>query len=126
MFNYGSDTYKNLDKTSQVETFRKNAILCADYVCEYIKNCPKRQVFPDVEPGYLRPLLPKLPPNQPEPFQAVLEDLHKHIMPGTLHWQHPDMYAYFPMGNVPCNVLADILITACGGVGFSWVCVIYV
>lgn len=122
MFIYGSsDSYKKFDKDSQIETFRKNATLCADYVCEYIQNVTKRPVYPDVKAGYLRPLLPRLPPQQPEPFRTMLQDFHKHIIPGTLHWDHPDMYAYYPHGNAPCNALSDILITAIGGVGSSWV-----
>lgn len=34
---------------------------------------------------------------------------------------HPNFYAYFPCGNSYPNILADMLSTAFGGVGFSWV-----
>lgn len=122
MFSYGgSEMHIRFDRETQLDYFRKNAILCADYICEYIKNAPKRSVYPDVKPGYLRPLLPKEPPQDPEPFQQMLQDFHKLIIPGTLHWNHPDMYAYYPHGTAPCNALSDILITAIGGVNFSWV-----
>lgn len=122
MFSSSSaDCYKKLDKESQLTLFRKSAQLTADYVCEYLRNVTKRPCFPDVKPGYLRKLIPKNAPQEPEPFQQMLDDYHNFIIPGTMHWQHPDMYAYFPAGNALPNVLAEMLGTACGGVGFSWV-----
>lgn len=51
----------------------------------------------------------------------MLTDFDELVIPGTLHWQHPDMYAYFPDGNSFSNILADILANVIGGVGFSWV-----
>lgn len=51
----------------------------------------------------------------------MLEEFDKNIMPGILHWQHPDNYAYFNCGNGLTNALADMLISSCGGVSFSWV-----
>ncbi len=41
-----------------VEDFRKNAKEVVDYICSYFKNVSKYDVAPDVEPGYLKPLLP--------------------------------------------------------------------
>lgn len=111
----------DLDQISQIEAFRKNAQLCVDYVCDYTKNVANWLVFPDVTPGYLRPLLPRNPPENPEHFKDMLKDFQECIIPGTMHWQHPNMYAYFACGNSFSNVLADMLATAIGGVGFSWV-----
>lgn len=51
----------------------------------------------------------------------MLSDFDKLIVPGTCHWLHPNFYAYFPGGNSYPNILADMLSTAFGGVGFSWV-----
>lgn len=60
-------------------------------------------------------------PSEPESFRATLDDFEKKVMPATLHWRHPDNYAYFGSGNGLSNVLADMLIASCGGVAFSWV-----
>lgn len=40
-------------------------------------------MLPAVEPGYLLPLLPSECPQDPEPWQDVMKDLQKHIMPGV-------------------------------------------
>ena len=109
------------DIDAQITAFRQDAETCVNYVCEYTKTVDKQPVFPDVTPGYLRKLLPKNAPKTPEAFMDMLKDFHQFIIPGTMHWVHPDMYAYFPCGNSFSNVLADMLATSFGGVGFSWV-----
>lgn len=121
MFFFNSETdFKSLDKESQIETFRKNAKTCVDYICEYTSTVQKRPIFPSVEPGYLRKLLPPKAPEEPEDFKQMLDDFDKFVMPGIMHWKHPDFYAYFNCGNSLPNILGDMLSTGCGGVGFSW------
>ncbi|KAB7502154.1 hypothetical protein Anas_09392 [Armadillidium nasatum] len=41
-----------------------------------------RRVLPDVEPGYIRDLLPNHLPEEPQKFEAIMEDIEKIIMPG--------------------------------------------
>ncbi|OPJ68363.1 hypothetical protein AV530_006019 [Patagioenas fasciata monilis] len=64
--------------------FRKRGKEMVDYVADYLENIDKRQVFPDVEPGYLRPLIPDCAPQDPESFEDVFKDIEKIIMPGEL------------------------------------------
>ena len=54
----------------------------------------------EVEPGRVRAQLPPSPPEQPEPFEAVLDDLDRFVLPGLTHWQHPGFYALLPGGRV--------------------------
>lgn len=42
-------------------------------------------------------------------------------MPGVVHWNHPRFFAYFPSGNSYPSVLGDMLSSAIGSIGFSWV-----
>ncbi|XP_014227242.1 aromatic-L-amino-acid decarboxylase-like [Trichogramma pretiosum] len=91
-----------------------------DYICEFMSNIHRRRVTPDVEPGYLRPLLPAEPPEQPESWEVIMDDVEKKIMPGITHWQHPRFHAYFPSGNSFPSILGDMLSDAIGCIGFSW------
>lgn len=50
-----------------------------------------------------------------------MDDFDKYLMPGVTHWKHPFFFAYFPAGGAYSQVLGDMLSTACGGVGFTWV-----
>ena len=36
---------------------------------------------------------------QGEPFEAVLADVERVILPGITHWQSPNLFAYFPANN---------------------------
>uniref|UniRef100_A0A8D0FQ43 Aromatic-L-amino-acid decarboxylase n=1 Tax=Strix occidentalis caurina TaxID=311401 RepID=A0A8D0FQ43_STROC len=63
--------------------FRKRGKEMVDYIADYLEKIEKRQVFPDVEPGYLRPLIPDCAPQDPESFEDVFKDIEKIIMPGA-------------------------------------------
>lgn len=58
---------------------------------------------------------------QPEPFTAIMKDFQEKIMPGIVHWNHPRFFAYFPSGNSFPSILGDLLSSAIGAIGFSWV-----
>lgn len=54
-----------------------------DYMADYIEGIEGRQVYPDVEPGYLRPLIPSCAPQEPDTYEAIMSDVEKIIMPGV-------------------------------------------
>lgn len=45
-----------------------------------------RRVLSNVEPGYLRPLLPSAPPEEGEKWDDIQKDIESKIMPGLTHW----------------------------------------
>ncbi|XP_054141039.1 aromatic-L-amino-acid decarboxylase isoform X3 [Melozone crissalis] len=100
--------------------FRKRGKEMVDYVADYLEKIEKRQVFPDVEPGYLRPLIADCAPQDPESFEDVFKDIEKIIMPGVTHWHSPYFFAYFPSASSFPALLADMLCGGIGCVGFSW------
>uniref|UniRef100_A0A8D0FPG2 Aromatic-L-amino-acid decarboxylase n=1 Tax=Strix occidentalis caurina TaxID=311401 RepID=A0A8D0FPG2_STROC len=100
--------------------FRKRGKEMVDYIADYLEKIEKRQVFPDVEPGYLRPLIPDCAPQDPESFEDVFKDIEKIIMPGVTHWHSPYFFAYFPAASSFPALLADMLCGGIGCVGFSW------
>uniref|UniRef100_A0A0K0EP18 Aromatic-L-amino-acid decarboxylase n=1 Tax=Strongyloides stercoralis TaxID=6248 RepID=A0A0K0EP18_STRER len=102
------------------EEFRVNGRKMVDYLVNYMKNIEKRRVVPEIEPGYLRDLIPKQPPQTAESYDQVMKDFENLIMPGVTHWQHPRFHAYFPAGNSWPSILAGMLSDALGCVGFSW------
>ncbi|KAH8868881.1 Tyrosine decarboxylase [Schistosoma japonicum] len=92
-----------------------------DFIMNYLQNIHKYSVLPNVEPGYLRHLLPDQPPKEPETWSIIFHDIEKYILPGLTHWQHPQFHAYFPAANSVPSIMADMLSTALGCNGFSWV-----
>ncbi|CAH1099325.1 unnamed protein product [Psylliodes chrysocephalus] len=91
-----------------------------DYICSYRENINTRRVTPNIEPGYLRKLLPLEAPENPEEWSKIMEDIEMKIMPGVTHWQHPRFHAYFPSGNSYPSILGDLLSAGTGAIGFSW------
>jgi aromatic-L-amino-acid decarboxylase len=77
-------------------------------------------VLSQVEPGAIRASLPSAPPDGPEPFSAVLDDLDNVLLPGLTHWQSPRFFAYFATTGAEPGVLAELLIAGLNQVGILW------
>ncbi|KAJ8679591.1 hypothetical protein QAD02_015378 [Eretmocerus hayati] len=103
-----------------IEEFRVHGKEMVDYICNYMRTLEGKRVTANVDPGYLRPLLPNEAPMKAESFDAIMRDVEYKIMPGITHWQHPRFHAYFPSGNSFPSILADMLSDAIGCIGFSW------
>ncbi|KAG9345057.1 hypothetical protein JZ751_009598 [Albula glossodonta] len=100
--------------------FRRRGKEMVDYIADYLESIEQRQVYPDVQPGYLRSLIPEEAPEQPDSYEDVVRDIERVIMPGVTHWHSPYFYAYYSTGNSYPSLLADMLSAAIGCVGFSW------
>ncbi|MFP3901846.1 MAG: pyridoxal-dependent decarboxylase [Acidimicrobiia bacterium] len=91
-----------------------------DWVAGYLETIEEHPVVPDVAPGDVRSWLPPSPPEVPEPFERVLADLDRIVVPGTTHWQHPGFHAYFPANTSGPAILADIVSGGLGTQGMLW------
>uniref|UniRef100_A0A674DDW1 Aromatic-L-amino-acid decarboxylase n=1 Tax=Salmo trutta TaxID=8032 RepID=A0A674DDW1_SALTR len=100
--------------------FRRRGKEMVDLIADYLENIEQRTVYPDVEPGYLRSLIPEEAPEDPDTYEDVVKDIERVIMPGVTHWHSPYFYAYFPTANSFPAMLADMLSGAIGCIGFSW------
>jgi aromatic-L-amino-acid decarboxylase len=63
---------------------------------------------------------PASPPDQPEPFSAVLADLDRVLLPGLSHSQHPRWFAYFAITGSEPGILAELLIAGLNQLGILW------
>ncbi|XP_040602583.1 aromatic-L-amino-acid decarboxylase isoform X3 [Mesocricetus auratus] len=100
--------------------FRRRGKEMVDYIADYLEGIEGRAVYPDVEPGYLRPLIPTAAPQEPDAYEDIIKDIEKIIMPGVTHWNSPFFFAYFPTANSYPSMLADMLCGAVSCVGFTW------
>lgn len=55
-------------------------------VINYYDTIEDRRVLSNVEPGYLKKLLPDGPPQDGEPWSDIQKDIETKIMPGLTHW----------------------------------------
>jgi aromatic-L-amino-acid decarboxylase len=102
------------------EEFRAFGHRLVDWIADYRAGVSSRPVRSRVEPGSIRSQLPKSPPEEGEPMDAVLSDVEKIVLPGLSHWQHPRFFGYFPSNGELSSVLGDYLSTGLGVLGLSW------
>lgn len=91
-----------------------------DRIADYRARVAEHAVMPGVEPGAIRSQLPGSPPDAGEPFDAIMTDVDRIIMPGLMHWQHPSFFGFFPSNGALASVLGDFLSTGLGVIGLSW------
>src|SRR5207248_7486292 len=77
-------------------------------------------VLAQVEPGEIKRRLPPSPPEDPEPFSAVLRDLDEVLLDGVTHWQHPRYFAYFAVSSAEPAILAELLAATLNSVAILW------
>lgn len=78
-------------KIMNIDEFRVRGKEMVDYICEYLGTLESRRVTANVEPGYLRSLLPNEAPVKPETFEDIMRDVEAKIMPGV-RWK---IYEFF-------------------------------
>jgi aromatic-L-amino-acid/L-tryptophan decarboxylase len=103
-----------------VTDFREDGALALDWVASYLERLREYRVLADVEPGDVRAALPVSPPEEPEPFSAVLRDLDAALLPGMTHWQSPRFFAYFATTSTEPAILAELLAASLNQVGILW------
>jgi len=102
------------------DEFRAHGHRLIDLIADYRATIATRPVMAPTEPGAVRALLPAEPPRSPEPFDRVIEDLERLVMPALSHWQHPRFFGYFPANASLAGVLGDLVSTGLGVLGLSW------
>ncbi len=103
------------------EQFRAHGHEVVDWIADHMGRVESLPVRSQVAPGDVRALLPDAAPESGEPFADVLADLDRVVVPGLTHWQHPGFYAYFPANTSGPSVLGDLVSSALGVQGMSWV-----
>ena len=102
------------------EEFRRHGHAAIDWIADYWASLDDLPVRAQVAPGDVRRLLPASAPEDAEPFDAVLADLDRVVVPGLTHWQHPRFFAYFPANSSPAAILGDLLSSGIGAQGMIW------
>ncbi|WNV77408.1 pyridoxal-dependent decarboxylase [Geodermatophilus sp. DSM 44513] len=103
------------------EQFRRHGHEVVDWIADYWTRVDSLPVRSQLSPGDVRAALPEAPPERGEPFDAVLADLDRVVVPGLTHWQHPGFLAYFPANTSGPSVLGDLVSAGLGVQGMSWV-----
>jgi aromatic-L-amino-acid decarboxylase len=99
---------------------RADGAAALEWAARYLERVGELPVLAQVAPGEIRARLPEHPPQEPEPFSAVLRDLDEVLLDGITHWQHPRYFAYFATSSSEPAILAELLAAALNSVAILW------
>ena len=102
------------------DEFRRHGRAVVDWIADYYERIESYPVLSQVQPGEIRAGLPSTPPQQGEPFAAMLADIEPLIMPGVTHWQSPNFFAFFPANASFPAMLGDMLSSGLAVQGMLW------
>ena len=90
------------------EVFRKQLHQLADWIANFRENLGQIRVAPNAKPGAIRGAMPAQPPENAEPFDKILADIDRLIVPGMVHWSHPMFLGYFGWTQTGPGILGEI------------------
>jgi aromatic-L-amino-acid decarboxylase len=99
---------------------RDDGAAALEWAAAYLERVRELPVLATVEPGQVRASLPAVPPDEPEPFAAVLADLESTLLPALTHWQSPRFFAYIATTASEPGILAELLAASLNQVGILW------
>jgi aromatic-L-amino-acid/L-tryptophan decarboxylase len=102
------------------EEFRKQLHELADWVADFRENIESLRVAPNEKPGAIRAHLPKQPPEEGEPFEKILADVDRLIVPGMVHWAHPMFLGYFGWTTTAPGILGEIITAPLNVNAMTW------
>jgi aromatic-L-amino-acid/L-tryptophan decarboxylase len=91
------------------EEFREQLHELADWIADFRENIESLRVAPDDKPGAIRAQLPEQAPEEGEPFEEILADVDRLIVPGMVHWSHPMFLGYFGWTSTAPGILGEII-----------------
>ena len=102
------------------DEFRAHGKALIDWIADYYEQIEQYPVLSRAAPGEVRAALSADPPQTGEPFEAMMADVERIIMPGITHWQSPNFFAYFPANASFPSILGELLSAGLGAQGMIW------
>ena len=99
---------------------REHGRAVIDRIADYLAHPERVEVLPSLRPGDVREALPSSAPVEPEPFDRILADYDRLIVPYTTHWNHPGFFAYFGITASGPGILAEALAAALNVNAMLW------
>jgi len=100
--------------------FRKHGHELVEWIAAYLEHPEKYPILSRVQPGEIVAALPSSAPEEGEPFEAIMGDFERVLVPGLTHWNHPAFFAYFPITGSAPGVLAEFLSAALNQQAMLW------
>ena len=103
-----------------IAEFRKQLHELADWIADYREKIEAIRVAPNAKPGAIAAALPKQGPDVGEPFEKILADIERLIVPGMVHWGHPMFMGYFGWTSTAPGILGEIITAPLNVNAMTW------
>src|SRR5215510_16024669 len=100
--------------------FRRHDHAHVEWIADYFERVERYPVLARVKPGDITAALPGSAPEDGEPFESIMADFERVLVPGLTHWNHPGFLAYFDSCGSPPGVLAEFLCAALNQQAMLW------
>ena len=102
------------------DLFRKHLHELADWIADYRETIGDRRISPVAEPGAMARALPSAAPESGETIETILRDVYEFIVPGVVHWGHPQFMGYFRCTTTAPGILAEMIAAALNVNAMTW------
>ncbi|MEX0952916.1 MAG: pyridoxal-dependent decarboxylase [Nitriliruptoraceae bacterium] len=102
------------------DAFRAHGHRVVEWIADYLEGVGDLPVLAQIRPGQVRDALPAAAPDTSEPFDDIMADLDRVVLPGITHWNHPAFHGYFAITGSGPGVLAETIVAALNVNGMLW------
>ena len=102
------------------EEFRRQLHELADWIADFRQHIGSLRVAPNDKPGAIVAALPAEPPEEGEPFEKILRDVDRVIVPGMVHWSHPMFLGYFGWTTTAPAILGEMITAPLNVNAMTW------
>ncbi|HWM24040.1 MAG TPA: pyridoxal-dependent decarboxylase [Chthoniobacterales bacterium] len=102
------------------DVFRRHLHEVADWIADYRHNISARRISPSAKAGAILAALPAIPPEHPEALEDIFSDFEHLLLPGVVHWAHPQFMGYFGSTTTGPGILAEMIAAALNVVAMTW------
>src|SRR5437870_4655843 len=102
------------------EVFRKQLHELADWIADYREKIEERPISLNLKPGEVLSRLDRDPPETGTPFEKIFDEIDRVIVPGVVHWDHPQFMSYFGCTTTNPGILAEMITGALNVNTMTW------
>jgi aromatic-L-amino-acid/L-tryptophan decarboxylase len=102
------------------DEFRRQLHELADWIADFRQNLGSLRVAPEDKPGAVLSALAAEPPEEGEPFEKILCEIDRNIVPGMVHWSHPMFLGYFGWTTTAPAILGEMITAPLNVNAMTW------
>src|SRR3989442_10522270 len=102
------------------EIFREQLHQLADWIADYREKIAERRISPNAKPGAVLAQLNTAPPETAVPLGEIFAEIDRVIVPGVVHWAHPQFMSYFGCTTTSPGILAEMITGALNVNAMTW------